>query len=119
MSTLSLLKRGSRLSRGRPLALSDEYEISYDEALSTCVRLASKLGQLGGQPGSLAAILSPNDPRVLSCSLGIQAAGMVSVPLNRQLPSPDLADALCRFDCDFVFYHSRDSELLASALELV
>src|SRR5438105_15284862 len=104
MSTFSLLERGSRLAAGRPLALNDQLTISYDDALSTSRRLAVQLRGMSRGAGTLAAILSPNDPRVLLCSLGIQAAGMISVPLNLQLPSHDLADALSRFDCDFIFY---------------
>jgi long-chain acyl-CoA synthetase len=72
-------------------------ETTYGELSERCARLAGALLALGLAPGERVAVLAANCHRYLEVFIAVPAAGLVVVPLNTRLASPELVDIVS--DC--------------------
>ena len=106
MSSLALLERGAAGSRDGSFLVSDSLSINYRDATVLVRRIANALLADGFSRGDHAAVLSPNDPLAFIAALGVQASGMTYLPANPNVPAAEIGNALERFDCSALFYHS-------------
>jgi acyl-CoA synthetase (AMP-forming)/AMP-acid ligase II len=87
--------------------------VSYQEAVSMSHRIAAKIQDMGIEPGTRVAFLSPNDWRGLIFMYGLWRAGMVLVPVNVR-NSPVLnAGILRQHQPTAMVHHSHVAELAA------
>jgi acyl-CoA synthetase (AMP-forming)/AMP-acid ligase II len=81
--------------------------VSYGEARSLVLRIATALGRHAKQHGQLhAAILSPNDYRITVLQLAINHADNVWVSLHARNSTSAQIETLQDLDCDVLFFHS-------------
>lgn len=78
----------------RPFVMADEGTSSYAEMRDWSRRLARGLVDLGIEPGDRVGVLIDNRLEFVATRLAIAWAGAISVPLNYQYRSDDLAAAL-------------------------
>jgi fatty-acyl-CoA synthase len=85
---------------GRPMVLTDDYELSYADVATESRRLADGLVALGVQSGDRVAIIMANYPEFVAIKFAIARAGATAVPLNYLYRSDELrfvlADSGCR-----------------------
>ncbi|MFI5307316.1 MAG: class I adenylate-forming enzyme family protein, partial [Polyangiales bacterium] len=91
------LEHARRLHAGRVAVIDGERRITYAELCERALRLAAGLLALGVKPGDRVAVLSANSHRYVEAYFGIPSAGMIFVPLNTRLATPEL-EAILR-DC--------------------
>jgi acyl-CoA synthetase (AMP-forming)/AMP-acid ligase II len=81
--------------------------VSYEDARSLVLRIATALGRPAKQNGQLhVAILSPNDYRITVLQLAINHADHVWVSLHTRNTTPAQIEMLRDLECDVLFFHS-------------
>jgi len=112
------LEHARRLHPQRLAAVDGDRRLSYAELADRAARLASGLRRLGLQAGERVALLAANSHRYLEAFFGIPGHGLVLVPLNTRLATPELVTILrdCR---PRVLISDRDPGPLAAVVERV
>ncbi len=113
MAVIDLFDRGFGINPDGAYLVAEGYSCSYREARDLSCRIANRL--LAAEFGNEAkgAVLAPNDPVAWIATLGLWRAGMAWVPLNPRGSADSFADALNRFDCKALFFHSAFAEVVA------
>jgi long-chain acyl-CoA synthetase len=112
------LEHARRNHPHRSAVIDGERRIDYAELHERCRRLASGLRALGVQPGDRVAWLSANSHRYLEAFFAIPAYGMLLVPLNTRLATPELK-AILENSGARVLISDRDPGSLADSVEHV
>ncbi len=94
----TMLRESALANPDKPLAHVNDLSFSYAQVDEISGRVASALLGLGLEPGDKVAVQLPNIPQFLFTYFGILKAGLVMVPLNPLLRSPEIA------------YHLSDSD---------
>lgn len=97
--------RGWRIDPNATAYVKGDERYSFQEARDLTCQVANALLSGGFEPGTKAAILSPNDIRSWLCVIGLWRAGGIWVPLNPATSASDNATLAERFDCEVLFYH--------------
>jgi long-chain acyl-CoA synthetase len=84
------LEHARRLHAGRVAVIDGDRRVSCAELSERALRLAAGLQRLGVEPGDRVALLSANSHRYVEAYFGIPSAGMIFVPLNTRLATPEL-----------------------------
>ena len=100
------LDRGLIVNPNGVWATDGENALTYLEAAAISHRVALALRRDGLEPGSKAAIYSPNDITALACISGLVRAGVTWIALNPKSDIAELDDLLDHAGCDYMLYHS-------------
>src|SRR3954449_365423 len=92
--------------------------LSYRELADRCARLAAGLASFGVEHGDRVALLAANGHRYLEAFFAVPAAGIVLVPLNTRLATPEMAH-IVRHSGSSVLITDRDPGELAALVERV
>jgi acyl-CoA synthetase (AMP-forming)/AMP-acid ligase II len=113
MAVIDLFDRGFGIHPDGEYLVAEGYSCTYREAHRLSCRIANRL--LAEEPGSEAtgAVLAPNDPVAWIATLGLWRAGRAWVPLNPRGTADSFVDALNRFHCETLFFHSASAEVVA------
>ena len=87
----TLLVESARTTPDKPVWKFMGHSGTYRELDETSDRVAANLRARGLAPGDRVAVCLPNVPQFLSAYWGIMKAGLVMVPLNPLLKSPEIA----------------------------
>jgi long-chain acyl-CoA synthetase len=112
----ALLKNSSRKHSGKP-ALRCKVagvwqETTYQELDTLSDRIAAGIIQTGLKKGDKAAIIAPSSPHWVAAYFGILKAGMVVVPVDKELKKAELRHILSDCDAKMIFIHHQHLETL-------
>ncbi|MFO0826186.1 MAG: long-chain fatty acid--CoA ligase [Gemmataceae bacterium] len=97
-----LLEQAARRNPKRVACRFFRQELSYEELLSKCRRMAAALRERGLQPGERVGVLLPNTPEYLITLFGTWMAGGVTVPLNPLMVTEELAAIVQSTSCRYL-----------------
>src|SRR4029077_20195809 len=83
------LEHARRLHAKRVAVVDGDVRLDYGELFDRCERLAAGLQNIGVGPGDRVAFLSANSHRYFEAFCAIPAHGIVIVPLNTRLATPE------------------------------
>lgn len=83
----------------RPLVITDERTLTYQETVELATRLADGLAALGVRPGDHVGVLMANYPDFVPVKFAIALAGAVAVPMNFLYRTEELAYVLAQSEC--------------------
>lgn len=111
MRAIDYFDKGAEANPDRSAMIASEGSWSYREMRAATENLARALWASGLRDQEPAGIYSENDPRVLSCMLGIMRAGAVWVPINYRNALDANVEYMNYVEMAWLFYHSqfRDS----------
>jgi long-chain acyl-CoA synthetase len=112
------LERTRRTRAHRTALVCGDVPITYAELAARCDRVGAALASLGLNAGDRVAILAANCHRYVEAYMGVPAAGMVLLPLNTRLATPELA-AIAAAARPKVLITDRDPGALADAVPRV
>jgi acyl-CoA synthetase (AMP-forming)/AMP-acid ligase II len=112
------LERTRHTSTHRTALVCGDVPITYAQLAARCDRVGAALASLGLNAGDRVAILAANCHRYVEAYMGVPAAGMVLLPLNTRLATPELA-AITAAARPKVLITDRDPGALADALPRV
>jgi long-chain acyl-CoA synthetase len=112
------LERTRRTRAHRTALVCGDFPITYAELAARCDRVGAALASLGLNAGDRVAILAANCHRYVEAYMGVPAAGMVLLPLNTRLATPELA-AIAAAARPKVLITDRDPGALADAVPRV
>jgi long-chain acyl-CoA synthetase len=110
-----LLEQAARRNPTRVACRFFRQELTYEELLSKCRRMAAALRERGLQPGERVGVLLPNTPEYLITLFGTWMAGGVTVPLNPLMVTEELASIVQSTSCRFLVCLDLLLPLLGSA----
>lgn len=91
--------------------------VRYAAAKSAVLRVSAAIGRLAGDARQLhAAILSPNDHRVLLLQLAINHTDQVWLSLHSRNTAAVQIETLEKLDCDLLFFHSSYEDMAAAII---
>src|SRR5262245_2555701 len=97
-----LLEEAARRVPGRVVCRYYQQELTYEQLLDRCRRMAAALRARGLKPGDRVGILLPNIPEYLIALFGSWMAGGVTVPLNPLMVAEEVDALLRSTSCRFV-----------------
>lgn len=106
MAVIDLFDRGFEGNADGVYLVSEGYSCTYREARRLNCRIANRLREKGFDLEDRGAVLAPNDPVAWIATLGVWRAGMAWVPLNPRGSVDSFLDALNRYHCEVLFFHS-------------
>jgi len=111
MRAIDYFDKGAEANPERTAMISSEGSWSYREMRAATEDVARALCAAGLRDQEPAGIYSHNDPRVMSCMLGIMRAGAVWVPINYRNALDANVEYMNYVEMGWLFYHSqfRDS----------
>ena len=112
------LERTRRTRAHRTALVCGDVPITYADLAARCDRVGAALASLGLTAGDRVAILAANCHRYVEAYMGVPAAGMVLLPLNTRLATPELA-AITAAARPKVLITDRDPGALADAVPRV
>ncbi|HKV05016.1 MAG TPA: AMP-binding protein [Candidatus Acidoferrales bacterium] len=106
MRSIDYFDKSAEAHPDRVAILDSDGRYSYREASRATERIARAMWAAGLRLEDRAAILSPNDGRVLLCMLGLMRSGAAWVPLNYRDGLEPSAEYLNYVQASWIFYHS-------------
>lgn len=91
MTLDKLLHKHAERQPGKPAVVTDEKRITYAELDQSVTRLAQHLLDRGLQRGDRVAVHWPNSIETVQLLLAVFRAGLIAVPVNLRLKSPEIA----------------------------
>ena len=98
-----VLDRAARLFADRVAVTNGEHALSYSQLGERVARLAAGLRAMGLAAGERVAILDRNSLRYLEVNYACARLGLILIPLNARLASPEILAILRQTDCRVVF----------------
>ena len=83
----------------RPLVLTDDSTLTYDDVVDGSRRLAVSLIELGVKPGDRVAVVMANYPEFVTVKFAISRTGAIAVPVNYLYKQDELAHVLADSGC--------------------
>lgn len=83
----------------RPLVLTDDSTLTYDDVAAESRRLAAGLIELGVAPGNRVGMVMANYPQFVTVKFAISRAGAIAVPFNFRYRRDELAYVLADSGC--------------------
>lgn len=115
LTLASNLKRSVRLFGDRLAVVDPEGNFTWAEFIDRARRCAALLGESGLRPGERFAIISHNTFRQAELMRGGYWAGLVPVPINYRLASPEIAYILENAECRLVAVEEPFAAIMATA----
>ncbi len=116
LSPVSILKRVERVHPELPAQIHGSTRRTWGEVAKRCKRLASALAQRGIGKGDTVALIAPNIPEALECTLALPMIGAVLNANNTRLDAATIAYILDHGEAKVLLV---DTELSAMAAEAV
>ncbi|MCL4141801.1 UNVERIFIED_CONTAM: hypothetical protein GTU68_060084 [Idotea baltica] len=91
LSPLSFLKRSAEVYPEYTAIVHGERRTNYREVYSRCRQLASRLHQLGVEPGDVVSIIAPNIPELFEAHFAVPMCGGVLNAINTRLEAKTIA----------------------------
>ena len=90
----------------------DIAELSFNNFYENARRVNGFLKEISGGEKLHAAVIGPTSSAYLECYFGTVIGGNVIVPLDAQLPCPDICELLIRSDSSVFFFDSRYAPMI-------
>ena len=94
----------------RAVIVDGDVRLTFRQVDAITERVAAGLHDMGAGEGTHAAVLAPNDARILVAILSIQRVGGVWLPVNVRNTAEINARFLARARCEALFFHSSMAE---------
>ena len=115
--SLGILAQMNAVALGRKTAIHDRSgSITFGELDRMANRVAGALAGAGVAPGEPVAMLLRNGREMAAVILGCQKAGFVASPMNTWARTTELKATLANASAKVIFYDTKHSEQLESAL---
>lgn len=117
LTPVSVLKRTERVYSDLPAQIHGRIRRNWGEVAERCKRLASALSQRGVSKGDTVALIAPNIPEALECSLAIPMLGAVLNANNVRLDAKTLGYILDHGEAKVLLVDTEYAELAKEAVE--
>ena len=117
LTPVSVLKRTERVYSDLPAQIHGRIRRNWGEVAERCKRLASALSQRGVSTGDTVALIAPNIPEALECSLAIPMLGAVLNAINVRLDAKTLGYILDHGEAKVLLVDTEYAELAKEAVE--
>ena len=117
LTPVSVLKRTERVYSDLPAQIHGSIRRNWGEVAERCKRLASALSQRGVSKGDTVALIAPNIPEALECSLAIPMLGAVLNANNVRLDAKTLGYILDHGEAKVLLVDTEYAELAKEAVE--
>ncbi len=117
LTPVSVLKRTERVYSDLPAQIHGRIRRNWGEVAERCKRLASALSQRGVSTGDTVALIAPNIPEALECSLAIPMLGAVLNANNVRLDAKTLGYILDHGEAKVLLVDTEYAELAKEAVE--
>jgi len=118
MSPLSILKRVARVHPELPAQIHGRIRRNWHEVDQRCRRLASALSQRGVRKGDTVALIAPNIPEALECTLAVPMLGAVLNANNIRLDAKTLGYILEHGEAKVLLVDTEFSAVAREAIAL-
>lgn len=118
LSPVSILKRAARVHPELPAQIHGAIRRNWGEVAQRCRRLASALAQRGIGRGDTVAVIAPNIPETLECTLAIPLIGAVLNANNTRLDAATLGYILDHGEAKVLLVDTEFSALAAEAVAI-
>lgn len=118
LSPVSMLKRVERVHPELPAQIHGSIRRNWGEVAERCKRLASALSKRGIGRGDTVAMLAPNIPEALECTLAVPILGAVLNANNVRLNAETIAYILKHGEAKVLLVDTEFSGLAREALKL-
>ena len=116
LTPVSVLKRTERVYPDLPAQVHGSIRRSWGEVAERCKRLASALSKRGVGKGDTVALIAPNTPEALECTLAIPMLGAVLNANNVRLDSATLGFILKHGEARVLLVDTEFSALARAAV---
>ncbi len=106
MRTIDYFDKQARLNPDRLILVAGESRLTYAQVSRQTHRLAAAMAAAGLRHQEAVAVMSPNDPAVLTAMLGLWRAGAVWIPVNTRNALDSNISYLQYVRAGWLFYHS-------------
>ena len=117
LTPVSVLKRTERVYSDLPAQIHGRIRRNWGEVAERCKRLASALSQRGVSKGDTVALIAPNIPEALECSLAIPMLGAILNANNVRLDAKTLGYILDHGEAKVLLVDTEYAELAKEAVE--
>lgn len=117
LTPVSVLKRTERVYSDLPAQIHGSIRRNWGEVAERCKRLASALSQRGVGKGDTVALIAPNIPEALECSLAVPMLGAVLNANNVRLDAKTLGYILDHGEAKVLLVDTEYAELAKEAVE--
>lgn len=117
LTPVSVLKRTERVYSDLPAQIHGSIRRNWGEVAERCKRLASALSQRGVSKGDTVALIAPNIPEALECSLAIPMLGAILNANNVRLDAKTLGYILDHGEAKVLLVDTEYAELAKEAVE--
>lgn len=117
LTPVSVLKRTERVYSDLPAQIHGSIRRNWGEVAERCKRLASALSQRGVGKGDTVALIAPNIPEALECSLAVPMLGAVLNANNVRLDAKTLGYILGHGEAKVLLVDTEYAELAKEAVE--
>ncbi len=117
LTPVSVLKRTERVYSDLPAQIHGSIRRNWGEVAERCKRLASALSQRGVGKGDTVALIAPNVPEALECSLAVPMLGAVLNANNVRLDAKTLGYILDHGEAKVLLVDTEYAELAKEAVE--
>ena len=104
MRLIDFFDKGAAIEPGRAFLVEGALVRTYAEVQAFSHRIANAFRRDGMEPGTKAAVFSPNAARAFECVIGVLRAGCVWVPVNVRNTPEDNVYILNNLDVEVLFY---------------
>lgn len=106
MDVIDFFDRGADLAPDSDCFVMGDRRWTYAATRERTKGVAAALWRDGLQPGTKAAVISPNHPEAFVCVLGLSRARLVWLPINPRYAVEEMIALLESFECEALFLHS-------------
>ena len=117
LTPVSVLKRTERVYSDLPAQIHGSIRRNWGEVAERCKRLASALSLRGAGKGDTVALIAPNIPEALECSLAVPMLGAVLNANNVRLDAKTLGYILDHGEAKVLLVDTEYAELAKEAVE--
>lgn len=117
LTPVSVLKRTERVYSDLPAQIHGSIRRNWGEVAERCKRLASALSQRGVGKGDTVALIAPNIPEALECSLAVPMLGAVLNANNVRLDAKTLGYILGHGEAKVLLVDTEYAKLAKEAVE--
>lgn len=117
LTPVSVLKRTERVYSDLPAQIHGSIRRNWGEVAERCKRLASALSQRGVGKGDTVALIAPNIPEALECSLAVPMLGAVLNANNVRLDAKTLGYILDHGEAKVLLVDTEYAKLAKEAVE--
>ncbi len=116
LSPVSILKRVERVHPELPAQIHGSIRRTWGEVAQRCKRLASALAKHGIGKGDTVAMIAPNIPEALECSLAVPLLGAILNANNTRLDAETITYILDHGEAKVLLVDTEFSDLAAQAI---